>query len=283
MHFPFLGSAFVILSMFFFSLLYAIFKACTPFISNTQIIFLQSLFSWIFLAPFLLKKGRAFLKTALLGRIVLRTLFGLVSMICITFAVKTTSLAEVVVLNNTAPLFVPLIVWVWHREKIPLFLLLSMCIGFLGVLIIFRPGFESVHLGVLLAALSGLFSGLLFVVTKYIAHEPFLRILFYYYLIWWVVTLPFAFFSWEAIPSSVWALLVAAAIASLLAQGSVTASLRYASSQELAPFIYTSVIFSAFLGWLIWGELIDITSLIGMGFIIIGGIATLLNHRKRRV
>lgn len=267
----YLGIGLMALSMLFFSITYAIFKACGHYIPNTQIIFIQSVCSWILIAPFALR-GQEALKTSRFWLISTRTVFGLFSMLCITKALTTTSLAEVVLLNNTAPLYVPLIVWLWHRTKISHFLGLSILVGFAGVFIILQPGFGTLQTGMLFAILSGIFAALLVVVTKQIVGEPLARILFYYYLLWFALLSPFVFFSWLPMPPFLWALLIGSAFSSIAAQVTFTASMRFAPSQEVAPLIYTGVIFSAIIGWLVWQEKIDLISLIGMAVVCVGGI-----------
>lgn len=283
MHHSYLGIGLTILSMFFFSLLYAFYKACTPFLSNTQIIFLQSLFSWVLLSPILIWKGPAYLKTRHFWGISLRTVFGLLSMLCITIALKTAALAEVVLLNNTAPLFVPLLIWLFHREKVPFFLGASLLIGFVGVFVLLGPGFKTLQTGLIYGVLSGVLSACLLIVTRRIAGEYFMRILFYYYLLWWILTGLFAILSWETVPQMIWWMLLGAAIVSILAQLALTGALRYAPSQEVAPFIYTNVIFSALIGWLVWNEAIGLSSLIGMGLVVLGGVFTLISKGKRKI
>ncbi len=277
----YLGISLAVLSMLFFSVTYAFFKACSPYIPNTQIIFIQSVCSWLLITPFVLRGGASRLKTERFWLIAARTVFGLLGMLCITGALVTTNLAEVVLLNNTAPLFVPLIIWLWHKTKISRFLGFSILIGFAGVFIILRPGFEAVQTGMLLAILSGVFSALLLVVARQIASEPFMRILFYYYLLWFLLLSPFAFFSWLPMTPLLWSLLIGSAFSSIAGQLTFTAALRFAPSQEVAPLIYTSVIFSAIIGWLIWNEKMDLISVLGMVVICVGGILTLVAARKR--
>ena len=185
-----------------------------------------------------------------------------------------------VLLNNTAPLFVPLIIWFWHKVKISGFLGLSLIVGFGGVVLVLRPGFETLRIGLILGAISGVFSALLLVVTRQIAGEPFIRILFYYYLLWWGLLLPFILFFWEATPLFLWLWLIGSALASIGAQWAFTAALRFAPSQEVAPFIYTSVIFSGIIGWVIWREAIELLSLIGMLVVCAGGILTMWAARR---
>ena len=232
----YLGILLAILSMLLFSITYAIFKACNPYIPNVQIIFIQSACSWILIVPFIFRGVIQNLKTEKFWLIAARTVFGLLGMICITAALRTTDLAEVVLLNNTAPLFVPLIIWFWHKVKISGFLGLSLIVGFGGVVLVLRPGFETLRIGLILGAISGVFSALLLVVTRQIAGEPFIRILFYYYLLWWGLLLPFILFFWEATPLFLWLWLIGSALASIGAQWAFTAALRFAPSLRGGPF-----------------------------------------------
>lgn len=277
----FLGVGLVVLSMLFFAVTYAFYKACSPYLTNTQIIFFQSLFSWILILPFVLKDGVKQLVSPQLGKIIARTLFGLLGLYCITRALQTATLAEVITLNNTAPLFVPLLVWLWHRTKISLQLGLGLLLGFAGVWIILRPGFEAIHLDLVLALLSGVFSALLLVITRQIAHEPFLRILFYYFLLFWIATLPFIFLGWAPFPPHIWLYIVIAAVSMISAQLSFTMGMRYAHSHEAAPFLYTSVIFAGLIDWWIWKQTPDLFAALGMIVVCIGGILTLNLSQKR--
>lgn len=280
---PLVGISLAALAMLFFSTYYAFFKACTPYMTNFQMVFIQNILSWGLVLPFVLRQKKGFLKTELSRYIGLRTIFGLLALISITFALRTGNLAEVVLLNNTAPLFIPLILLIWHREKITLSLGLSILVGFIGVFIVFHPGFRSLDVGMLLAILSGLFSALLLVVTRMIAGEPLLRLLFYYYLLFWVLVSPFAIINWQPVSLFVWMMLILAAVVAIGAQLAFTMALRFAHSKEVAPFIYTSVIFSAIIGWLFFDEKIGLISCLGMLVVIVGGVMTIISARQRRV
>jgi drug/metabolite transporter (DMT)-like permease len=276
-----MGIGLVVLSMFLFSCLYAFYKACSPYLSTPEIIFFQALGSWILVLPWALKEGARGLMSPQLGKIVLRTLCGLSGLLCITFALRQTGLAAVILLNNSAPLFVPLVLWLWLRTKISGLLWVSLGLGFLGIFVIVRPGFETVNFGLLLAVLSGIFSALLLVITKFIAHEPLSRILFYYFLLLWGLLFPFVFSGVPNVPAMAWLWLVCAAFSSIGAQLSFTKGMRYATSQQVAPFIYTSVIFSGFIDWIVWGERIDFWTGIGMVIVCLGSILSIQWTRKK--
>jgi len=226
--------------------------------------------------PFALRRGVSALASSQMPKILLRTFFGLITLYCVSFALASVSLSEVVLLNNTSPLFVPLIVMIWDKVKIPLKVWLSVFIGFIGVVVILRPGFAAWNEGIIVALFSGVSSALLLVVMRKIAHEPLLRLLFYYFLWISVGLLPFLFFEWKPVPPSLWLYLILAAMAMIGGQLTFSAAFRFASTHDIAPSIYTSVLFAGLIDWIVWGTTPDILSVAGMGIVIMGCILTLL-------
>jgi drug/metabolite transporter (DMT)-like permease len=278
---PLKGISLAISAMLLFSISYALFKACNPYLTNTLIIFFQSLFSLLIIAPFALKNGTKSLATDHFWLILLRTILGVVSLYCISRALITVNLAEVILLNNTAPLFVPIIAFFWLRTKMSVKLWVGLLIGFIGIYIILRPGVKDLEPGQLLGLLAGISGGFLLVVMRKIAHEPLLRIMFYYFLLFCVILSPFLFTEWHWPPLHIWAYLLVSGITMISAQMLLTSSLRYATSHEVAPFIYTSVIFAGVIDWIIWGDRPDLMALIGMAVVCIGGVISILITTKK--
>jgi drug/metabolite transporter (DMT)-like permease len=277
----FKGVILAIFAMLGFSITYAFYKACTPYLPNTHVIFFQSLFSWLLILPFALKNGIRDLNSPKVGKILLRTIFGILSLYCISRALQTVPLSEVITLNNTAPLFVPLILIIWHKTKITRKLALGLIIGFIGVWMILRPDFSDIHLDLVFAFVSGLFTALLIIATRKIADEPLHRILFYYFLLFWLALSPFVFVEGVSVAGFIWLYILLAAIAMIASQFCFTYSLRYAPAHLVAPFVYTSVIFAALLDWWIWKEVPGWLSALGMLVVCIGGIMTLTYSKKK--
>jgi drug/metabolite transporter (DMT)-like permease len=273
-----IGYSLVILSMLLFPVSYALFKVASPYLTNTLIIFFQSLVSWLLIAPFAIRRGIA---TKHFPLILLRTAFGLISLYCISMAIRMTEISIVVLFNNTAPLFVPFILWIWFKTKVQSKIWVSLSIGFLGVLLILRPGFQSINPGLLLALLSGISSAHLLVVTRQIAHESFIKILFYYFMIFCFVLSPFLLADWTSPPAHIWAVIGLSGITMIGAQLAFTAGLRYVPSHEAAPFIYSAVIFSGLIDWIFWKEAPDLLSILGMVVVFSGGLMAILANRKK--
>jgi drug/metabolite transporter (DMT)-like permease len=275
----YLGISLFILSMLLFSTTYALFKVCTPFLSNTLSILFVSVCAWLLLLPSVIKKGREVFTTKKFFLIALRTVFGLLSLYFLTFALKTDSLAEVILLNNTAPLFVPFIVWIWHRTTISHQGWIGLVVGFIGIILVLNPRFHAINTGLIFALLSGLSTAGLLVVTRLIAHEPFLKLLFYYFFLISLFLSPFLFLEWNLPPHWIWLFLFLASLALLSAQLTFAASMRHALAHEVAPFLYTSVIFSGLIDWIFWDTIPHLLSLMGMVVVCIGGIITLIKRK----
>jgi drug/metabolite transporter (DMT)-like permease len=276
-----IGVWWMVAAMFCFSLTYGLFKACLPYMSNIQILCFQSIVSWLLILPFALKGGWQGLKSEKVKLIALRALLGIGSMYLITLALRTIPLAETIVLNNTAPLFVPFIVFFSLKEKINHRLWAGLVIGFLGVIVMLHPGIGVLNGGLIWALISGMFGGGLLVVSRLIAGEPFLRLMFYFFLFIILFTAPFAWMS-GGMPAPIgWVYIVLAGFTTIGSFVLLTGAMRYAGSQEVAPFVYTGVLFSGLIDWVVWGDRPSALALIGMAIVCLGGILILVMNRKK--
>lgn len=281
---PLFGAFLGTLAMLLFTITYTFYKMSNVYIPPTLSIFFQSLISWLIILPFACKNGLRNLYSPKWLYIVLRTIAGLITLFCISTAVMSTDLANVVVLNSASPLFVPFIAWIWNEEKIAHKLWVPLIIGFIGIITIFRPGMSELKLGLFLALISGLSTSFLVVATRKISKEPLEKILFFYFLIICIGLAPFLFTHWD--PTSLfsaWPYLVLSGITMVVAQICFTFAMRYGSSQEIAPLIYTGVVFSGLIDWIFWNTTPNGISLIGWGIVCAGGILTLHFSQKKKV
>jgi drug/metabolite transporter (DMT)-like permease len=277
-----MGISLAIFSMLCFAIVYAFYKACEPFLSSGQVICFSNFCSWIFILPFALKNGCKGLTSSRLPMIVLRTLLGAGSLYCIARAVGTVSLSEVTLLNNTAPLFIPFIVWIWHKTKIPHQLWPGLIIGFIGIFIVLRPGIHEISPGFIFGLISGITTGAMLVAVRQIAHESFLKIMFYYFLILWLVASPFLFTPWSSPPLKIWLYLALAGLSMIGAQISLTVAMRSTSPHDIAPLVYISVIFAGLIDWIIWDNKPGLIAILGIIVVIVGGIMTIFKGQKTR-
>jgi len=207
---------------------------------------------------------------------------GFASYFLFVFAVGYISLANAVLLSNSAPLWIPFIIWIWFKKKVPPYLWGALIVGFAGLIFILKPTAGIVNVASLYALISGLFIGVAMVAIRRLTHtEPSSRILFYYFLFGTIVAFPGAIKDFPvAFTRPTLFFLLAAAIFFYLVQIFITIGFKKGKASTLSPLAYTAVLFSAILDRIFWHKVPDLWSLIGMVLIIVGGIASVYFEAK---
>lgn len=240
-------------------------------------LFFQSIIPLILVLPQFIHLGKDQLKPKQMHAHLIRDVFGVLTFFTLFLSIKSIPLVDGVLLQNTAPLWVPFVAMIWVRKKIPHSVWLGATVGFIGVILVLKPGTEMIKTGVLMGIASGILLGISLVAIRRLSYsEPTARILFYYFTFGVVVTTPFLIFYWVPLTTKEWLLLIAIGIFMYLAQFFITYAFQHAKASTLAPISYTAVLWAGILGWLIWGHIPDWTSIFGMLLIIIGGIYTIV-------
>ena len=269
----------------------ALMGACSRILSSEipvcTILFFQHAICCALSFPFAWRCG---LKMQHPGLYLCRTLSGAGSYLFLFIAVRTISLANAQLFMNTAPLWIPFIVWVWFlfrkdkRPPINRHLWWSIGLGFIGILLILRPGIGVFSIGLLPGIASGIVSAIsLIAIWQLVQLESSSRIVFFYTLFTSLLSLPFAIFWWTSPTlSNIW-LLISIGFLMAIIQLTITAAYRFTTVEVLAPMSYSSVLFGGLLDFLIWHQTPMWYTYIGMVCVVLGGIATLvLSHRHNQ-
>lgn len=275
---PNLTAGIILITAAFFcaSVMSALSKAASD-ISPLLLLFLQYGISFLVFVPPALKEGPAVLKTSHLGLQIFRSLAGSICQLLFFISVKSIPLMDAVLLSNAAPLFIPLVVWVWFRKSVQPLVWASLLIGLIGICLIIKPGPQMLHNPAALIALAAaVFSALALVATNKLSEdEPPMRILFYNFGISTLVLAPVCFFVWKAPSAHDWLLLSGVGGFYALTQYLIILAYRHASAAQISPFNYTVVVFSGLLGWIFFGNVPDWISLCGTLLICAGGILSI--------
>ena len=261
----------------------ALFSACakiaTETVSAFTVLFFQNSICLLLVLPGALRAG---LKTQHPYLHLTRDFFGFASYFLLVLAVGYIPLANAVLLSNSAPLWIPFIVWIWFRKKVPPYLWGSVIVGFIGLFFILKPGVDLFDIASLLALLSGILIGVAMVAIRRLTHtEPMSRVLFYYFLLGTLVSLPGMIKDLpKAFHPTVVYFLVGGALLFYLVQIFITKGFSHGKASTLSPIAYTVVLFSAILDRIFWHKVPDIWSLIGMALVIAGGIASVYFEKK---
>ena len=252
------GALLMIVSALLFAGMAAGVRVISREMPNAPIVFFRHFLMLVFLAPWLLRGGRGALRTEDLRGHLVRGLAGVAAVSCYFYAIARLPLADAVLLNQSIPLFVPLVERVWLGESIPPRLWRALLVGFGGLLLILRPGsgvFQPV-------ALVGLASAVLASVAqvgirRLTRTEPVTRIVFYFGLIASLAAAPPAALTWRTPSPATWAILVLMCVLATIGQLTLTRAYVYAPAARIGPFLYAGPVFAGVLDWLLWGQLPD--------------------------
>jgi len=277
------GALLMILSALLFSCMGALIKYLSRHLPSEMVVFFRSAMGLLALLPWVWRRGFNQLKTQKFRGHLVRGLAGLTAMYCYFYAIAHMPLAEATLLNYSTPLFVPFIAVLWLHEKIARKLWTAISIGFVGIMLILKPGFDLFTPVALIGIASGIFAALAMVSIRRLTHsEPTLRIVFYFSAVCTVVSALPLFWRWQTPAPNLWALLLLLGAVASLAQLLLTRAYSYAAAAEVGPFSYSTVVFAAIAGWLFWGELPDMLSFIGAILVCLAGILT-IRFAGRRV
>lgn len=154
-------------------------------------------------------------------------------------------------------------------------------IGFLGVLLVVRPGFGMTP-GLGFAVMAGVFYGGFLTASRWlsdIAHPG--ALLLSQLVVGALVLAPFGLTAWPDFEPRILALTLGSALGSMLGNLCLILALRMAPASGLAPFVYTQLIAATGLGWAVFDALPDALTLTGLAVLVVSGLATLALRARR--
>lgn len=264
-----LGALYMVASALLFASMAASVRVISRELPNAPIVFFRHFIMLVFLLPWLWREGRRALDTDDFPGHLVRGLAGVSAVACFFYAIARLRLADAVLLNQSMPLFIPLVERAWLGEPIPPRLWGVLTLGFAGLLLILRPGtgvFEP-------AALAGLASAMLASIAqvgirRLTRTEPVTRIVFYFGLVASVASLPPAVAWWKSPSAATWAVLLLMSVFATVGQLTLTRAYLNAPAARVGPFFYVGPVFAGLLDWLLWDRLPDALFVVGAAIVV---------------
>lgn len=269
------GAMFIIAAELVLSMNGAIIKLTSAGLPNEMIVFFRNLFGLLSLMPIFAHQGKAIIETKKLHLHLVRGLSGITAMYSMFYVISNIQLANAMLIKSTVPIFIPLVAFSWLKEKISLVTRLAIAVGFCGVFLILKPGtdFNWVMLIGLMSSLCVSIS--MVTIRKLSATEPAVRTVFYFAIIASLISVIPLTWAWKTPTINEWLMLMGVGICSTIVQFLTTRGYAFAPASQVGIFSYSSVMFGALIGWLLWNELWDLNSLIGAVFISAAGFIML--------
>lgn len=226
------------------------------------------------LATFVPRFGPRMLRTRRLGRHMLRSSCLFISNLSYFFAITFIPIGKAASINMTGPLMVAALAWPMLGERTSQRRVVAVLIGFLGVLIIIRPGSEVFHWAALFVIFSALMNGFYQIFTREIADTEAPETSAIYSSIvgafGMLLVLPFV---WRT-PSSLEhvALFCGLGVLGAISHYFVALSLGFAPANIVTPFQYVQMLGSVLVGYLLFSDLPDALTWLGAAIVIASGL-----------
>jgi drug/metabolite transporter (DMT)-like permease len=279
---PVQGALFMTAAAFCFSVMNVLVRLAAEEMAPLQIAFFRNFFALFFLLPWLFRAGLGSLRTTRIKLHLLRSLFALGTMITWFSALALLPLNEAVALNFTVPLFATAGAALILGEVVRARRWTATVVGFLGTLIILRPGFIEVTPAMALPVVAALTMACATLTVKSLSRsESAATIVIYMTLFLTPLSLIPALFVWQWPDWQMLGYLIGLGGSGTLAHLLLTMAYSKADASAVIPFDYARLPFVAVIAFLLFGEVPDLWTWLGAA--VIAASAIYIARREAQV
>ena len=278
------GIIYILTAAFGFSLM-SLFVKLAGDLPAMQKAFFRNFVAMIFVFIMMLREKVGFIPPKehipdLLGR----SFFGTLGLVCNFYALGTLNLSDANMLNKLSPFFAIIFSVFLLREKPKLVQIIGVTVAFVGSLFIIKPGFENPQVLPAVAGLAGgMGAGIAYTFVRRLGkkQENSRRIIFFFSAFSCLLCLPFLIIQYKHMSLLQLVYLILAGTFACVGQLGITKAYICAPAREISVYDYTQVIFAAALGFLVFGDIPDLLSVVGYVLICGAGVAMFFYNKKR--
>jgi len=258
-------------------------KAALMGMHPLEVVFLRNLSATLFLMPMLVWRGRALLRSNALHLYGIRVGISIFSMTAWFYALALIPVAEVTAIGFLAPLFGTLGAIVFLGEKVRIRRWSALIIGFMGAMIILRPGSEPIGLGQYCAIFNAMSSGLITVLLKQLSSEDDSgKIVFLTTVLMLPPTLVPALFVWQTPGWEYLPVLLTIGFTAVVGHYCLMRGFASTEASLVMTFDFSRLPFAVLIGWWMFGEVTDIWTWVGAAVIFASAIYITRREAKLR-
>jgi len=277
------GALILMLAAFGFSLMVAMIKVAGERLPVTQILFIRQLGMTVMLAPVLMKTFPGSLKSGQIHLQFARIFLALIAMVFGFSAIIHMPLADATAIAFAKSFFVTIFAVLFLKETVGVYRWSAVVIGFIGVLVMVRPGTAGFSMYGLMAISAAASAGLVMVIIRLLSRtDPPSTILAYQAIGVGIIMAVPAVIQWVPPTPTEWALLAAIGFVSYFAQKANIYAFSYGEASLLASLDYVRLVYATLFGWLLFSELPAMSTWIGAGIVILASIYTVHRETKRK-
>ena len=274
------GIVMILIATVAFAIMHTAIRWLSDELHPFQIAFFRNLFGLAFLMPLIAKSGFAQMKTQRFGLHTLRGIVNIGAMLLFFYALSITPLATVTALGFLGPIFAAALSVLFLGERFRMRRWAAIGVGFLGMLIILRPGIIALDVGAVMVIASAVLWGMAMVIIKILGRtESSVAITAWMGIMLGLLSLGPAIWVWRD-PSLIgWLGLIFIGFWGSVAQVSLAQSLKEADPTAVMPFDFLRLVWATGLAWWLFAETPDLFTWIGAA--VIFGAGLYIANRER--
>lgn len=278
------GIFYIILSAMFFALM-SCFVRLAGDIPSIQKSFFRNLIAFFIALITLVRSGeKVHIEKENIKYLIARAICGTVGILCNFYAVDNLNLSDASMLNKMSPFFSILFSFILIKERISPMQAAIVTSAFLGSLFIIKPSaslFENP--AALIGLLGGISAGAAYTFVRILGTKKVAKafIVLFFSAFSCVVTLPFLILDFHPMSFTQTLFLICAGASAAGGQFAITSAYCYAPAKEISVYDYSQLIFSMLLGFIFFGQLPDLFSIIGYSIIVASAVIMFFHNRSK--
>ena len=241
--------------------------------------FLRFFFGFLIIIPYILKTKFKVFNTSNLKIHILRSALNLPAMLLGFAALAILPLEKITAIHFVVPLMVTILAVIFLKEKIYLYRSLALIIGFLGVLIILRPGIVDISIGIYMALTSSLIWSVVIILTKKVSKDDSaITILSHQYLYMSLFSLPLVIYFWDQPNFKTIIFILCAAMSGTILHIALNHAYKLVDVSMTQPYSFLGLVLSSVIGYFVFSDKPDLYTWLGASVIFCGVI--LISYRE---
>jgi len=272
----------IITSVFFGTVMLSFLKIAQEDVNVYVAGFFRFFLGLIIILPYIIKNKEAVLKTTHLKQHFLRAILGLPAMLIYFSALVLLPIEKLTAISFVVPLIVTILAVFFLGEKIYIYRTLALLLGFSGMLVIIRPGFVDISIGVYMVLFSALLWSINIIITKKISKDDSaITILAYQSIFMSLLSFFIVLFFWEMPSLKTFVYLILAAMCGTVLHLTLNHAFKLVDVSMTQPYSFLNLVFASIIGYFVFDEIPDLYTWIG-ALIIFTGVL-IISYREMKL
>ena len=269
----------IIISIIFGTLMGTFIKLAQEELNVFTTGFLRFFFGFLIITPYILKTKFEVFSTKNLKIHILRSALNLPAMLLGFAALAMLPLEKMTAIHFIVPIIVTILAVIFLKEKIFLYRSIALVMGFLGMLIILRPGIIDISIGIYMALISSLIWSVVIILTKKVSKDDSaITILSHQYVYMSLFSFPLVIYYWDQPSLKTIILILCAAISGTILHIALNHAYKLVDVTMTQPYSFLGLVVSSIIGYFVFSDKPDFYTWLGASVIFCGVL--LISYRE---